>query len=204
MVCPRACFADTRKKVKQGGQDEFLLKAPDEFWKTKHVEIWLESMVGPPPTSWPCRHPFGVSTGRSGGAVRRGQELRLLESCDRDMCRLPQSVRKTYLARDATSQEIMGRERRRPRSTPAGLRARAEAASTVLDRRPPWSLPLDSVFAPRVKGTAQVGGVSTKELSDCPPNLGMTTGKTPLGNLRSTLWRTLSPMLGCNTPHATE
>lgn len=51
-----------------------------------------------------------------------------------------------------------GRDRR-PRSTPAGLRARAEAASTVLDRRPPWSLPLDSVFAPRVKGAVQVMGL---------------------------------------------
>lgn len=45
---------------------------------------------------------------------------------------------------------------RRPRSTPAGARAREEAASTVFDRRPPWSLPLDSVFAPRVAGAVQV------------------------------------------------
>ena len=47
---------------------------------------------------------------------------------------------------------------RRPRSTPAGVRAGEEAASTVFDRRPPWSLALDSVFAPRVAGAVQVTG----------------------------------------------
>eukprot|EP00752_Nemacystus_decipiens_P009941 g8865.t1 len=54
----------------------------------------------------------------------------------------------------------MDRKRRRPRSTPAGLRARTEAASAVLDKRPPWSLPLDSVFAPRVKGVVQTNIVT--------------------------------------------
>lgn len=45
---------------------------------------------------------------------------------------------------------------RRPRSTPASLRRRTVAASTILDQRPPGSLPLDSVFAPRVLGAGEV------------------------------------------------
>ncbi|CAM9599517.1 unnamed protein product [Scytosiphon promiscuus] len=61
----------------------------------------------------------------------------------------------TRQKRDGLSSQRSPGKDRRPRSTPAGFRARAEAASTVLDRRPPWSLPLDSVFAPRVKGAMQ-------------------------------------------------
>ncbi|CAN0216423.1 unnamed protein product, partial [Ectocarpus sp. 12 AP-2014] len=61
----------------------------------------------------------------------------------------------TRRQRDGASWRPVEEQGRRPRSTPAGFRARAEAAATVLDRRPPWSLPLDSVFAPRVKGAVQ-------------------------------------------------
>lgn len=58
--------------------------------------------------------------------------------------------------RDRVSSPQNGGNYRRPRSTPSGIRARIEAAATILDRRPPWSLPLDSIFAPRVKGAVQV------------------------------------------------
>ncbi|CAM9438750.1 unnamed protein product, partial [Ectocarpus fasciculatus] len=93
----------------------------------------------------------------------------------------------TRRQRDGASWRSVEEQGRRPRSTPAGFRARAEAAATVLDRRPPWSLPLDSVFAPRVKGAVQpsvlmaparrrfsdadssVGG----GISDHPPRQGM-------------------------------
>ena len=79
-----------------------------------------------------------------------------------DECLFPPAIQYTLLLcyHSRAESSLGGRYgvRRRPRSTPAGVRAQKEAASTVFDRRPPWSLPLDSVFAPRVAGAVQVGG----------------------------------------------